>query len=144
MNVFRRDNDKETVLSHSVRFLMVKFGADAQSESDTKSDSSNKGSNENRDATQKAQNADPKKEKSQSTNPPTSKGSARQGDSPASVPKGSSGGGTVTPPKQTPAPPSPSGGAVPGPVSNNPAKTRTPEVNLMTVEEAEATMDDWG
>ena len=144
MNVFRRDNDKETVLSHSVRFLMVKFGADAQSESDTKSDSSNKGSNENRDATQKAQNADPKKEKPQSTNPPTSKGSARQGDSPASVPKGSSGGGAVTPPKQTPAPPSPSGGAVPGPVSNNPAKTRTPEVNLMTVEEAEDTMDDWG
>ena len=127
VNMFKRENDKETVLGHSVKYLTVKFAADAQSEGDAKSDSSNKGQNENRDAAQKAKDSDPKKEKTESTNPPTSKGSTgRTGDSPTPVAKGSSGGGTpkggsggsVTPPAQSP------GGAVPGPVTNKPSETK--------------------
>ena len=142
-NLFKRENDKETVLGHSVKYLTVKFSPESSSESDSKSESSNKGSNENRDATKKAQDANPKKEKPQSTNPPTSKGSSgRKGDSPTPVAKGSSGGGTPKGGGSTPAPQS-SGGAVPGPVTNNPAKAKEPEVNLMSVEDAEATMDDW-
>ena len=53
-NVFKRDNDKEPVLSHSSKFLAVKFLPDSTSEGSSQSKSSNEGKNENRDASQAA------------------------------------------------------------------------------------------
>ena len=70
VNIFRRDNDKETVLGHNAKTMMVKFSAESQSESSSQSKSSNSGQNANRDATKKA--ADANKNNSQQSQPKTS------------------------------------------------------------------------
>lgn len=128
-NIFKRDNDKEPVLSHTVNFLAVKFSPEAASEGSSQSKSSNEGKNENRDATQAAVKAktDPSK------TPTKDKTKLNRGAAEKTPPKQ---------PTQQKAPnPSPMPTETPkGPVTNKP---KEPEVNLMTVEEAEATMDDW-
>ncbi len=128
-NIFKRDNDKEPVLSHTVKFLAVKFSPEAASEGSSQSKSSNEGKNESRDATQAAVKA-----KTNPTNTPTkNKTQLNRGAAEKTPPK--------QPTQQKEPNPSPMPTETPkGPVTNKP---KEPEINLMSVEEAEATMDDW-
>ena len=126
VNVFKRENDKETVLGHSVKFLTVKFSPEANSESDVKTESSNKGTNEDRDATKKAKEANPKKssEKAQQN---TKKKTERP-----SQPEKKTGEKAVTPqrgfggsePQKTDRPPE----TPKGPVTNKPSETKNTQI----------------
>ena len=114
INVFKRENDKETILGHSSRFLAVKFSSESESESNSKSESSNKGSNEKRDATNKAKEANPKKQPSKQSQPPQRKQNPppKPGEKPATPMKRSDGSPSETKrqPQETPK----------GPQSNRP------------------------
>lgn len=125
VNVFRRENDKETVLSHSVKFLTVKFSTEATSEPDSKSESSAKGENKDRDATNKAKESNPKKpsEKAQQNTKKKTERPAqppqKAGERTVNTQRGSGGSPTPTPQKPSPPPETPK-----GPATNRPLESK--------------------
>ncbi len=119
VNVFKRENDKETVLGHSSRFLAIKFSSESGSEPDSKSESSAAGKNENRDATNKAKKEDPKKQPDkQNQNPQRKKvPPPNPGEKPVTPIEGSKGKKPETSKQPTETPK--------GPQSNRPRKIDT-------------------
>ncbi len=171
INIFKRENDKESVLSHTAKTMMVKFTEEASPETSSQSEPSNSGKNADRDATEKAKEA-----KSGENNTGTEDGKTK--------PSPSSGGGKKKSKSSTPTNDSKplkrtsetnKETTVTGPQTNNPNKevnlnpdsyayelgeqsnkSKEPSiiqrtidkansnVQLMSTEEAEDTMDDWG
>ena len=113
-NIFKRENDKETVLGHTAKFLAVKFSAESSSEGSSQSKSSNSGTNTSRDATKAAVQAKANPENTPTKNQtPLSKGAA----SPkveAAAPK---------PPAGSSAEKRPEAPKTGGPISNKPSES---------------------
>lgn len=168
VNIFRRENDKESILSHNAKTMMVKFTEEASPEGSSQTESSNSGKNEERDATKtaadskKGDNATGKENGGKTESNKSSSEKKKKSPTPTNDSKPLE----RTKPTETP--------TVTGPQTNNPNKEvnlnpdsyayelgkpaensgpsiiqetvnkANSNIKLMSTEEAEETMDDWG